>query len=86
MTVFCNASARLPAGVVPAEARAGACLAGFFEEVFAYPLDDIGFLVLEAHVSMAHFPAGHAGVRSRHPPDADLPAHVVKGVPNGTPR
>jgi hypothetical protein len=32
-------------------------------------------------LGMAHVPAGHAGVRSRHPPDSDLPAHIVKGVP-----
>lgn len=30
---------------------------------------------------MAHFPAGRAGVRSRHPTASDLPAHIGKGVP-----
>src|SRR5215510_4444275 len=46
---------------------AQACLANVLEEVFVYPLNDIGLLVLDADVVLDHQLCKHAAVDQNHP-------------------
>jgi hypothetical protein len=73
-----TSSADTPVGVVPAAPRTEDCLVGVLEEVFVYPLDDMGFLVLYADVVLDHQLCKLAPVDQHHP--GGNPLSVCGGI------